>query len=87
MEQLEFFDVPSPCVRVCATDKRGYCVGCMRNRQERFNWLHFSTEEKLYVIKLCQRRYRRKQLESTQQIKNKNVSRSHFNNNNQTTLF
>ncbi|MDC0612105.1 DUF1289 domain-containing protein [Vibrio sp.] len=63
MEQLEFFDVPSPCVRVCTVDEKGYCQGCMRNRQERFNWLNMTTEEKLNVIKLCQRRYRRKRME------------------------
>jgi uncharacterized protein len=60
MEQLDFFDVPSPCVRRCTVDEKGYCIGCMRNRQERFNWLTMSTSEKLRVIKRCKMRYRRK---------------------------
>ncbi len=61
MEQLDFFEVPSPCVGVCSADEKGYCKGCMRKREERFNWLNMSNEEKLHIIKLCRRRYKRKQ--------------------------
>ncbi|MGX9415952.1 DUF1289 domain-containing protein [Vibrio sp. WJH972] len=60
MEQLDFFDVKSPCIRVCTVDDKGYCIGCMRNRKERFGWLSMSTAEKLHVIKLCRLRYYRK---------------------------
>ncbi|UUM29591.1 DUF1289 domain-containing protein [Vibrio japonicus] len=60
MEQLEFFEVPSPCVGVCTVDEKGYCKGCMRNRDERFNWLKMSNTHKLHVIKLCRQRYLRK---------------------------
>lgn len=60
MEQLEFFEVPSPCVGVCTVDEKGYCKGCMRNRDERFNWLKLTTAQKLHVIKLCRQRYLRK---------------------------
>ncbi|MBD1556439.1 DUF1289 domain-containing protein [Vibrio sp. S9_S30] len=60
MEQLEFFNVPSPCVQVCTVDEKGYCQGCMRNRQERFDWLNMSPTQQLHVIKLCRQRYRRK---------------------------
>ncbi|NVJ55373.1 MAG: DUF1289 domain-containing protein [Vibrionaceae bacterium] len=60
MEQLEFFNVPSPCVGVCTVDERGYCRGCMRNRDERFNWLTMSPAQQLHVIKLCRQRYLRK---------------------------
>ncbi|MDP2570773.1 DUF1289 domain-containing protein [Vibrio penaeicida] len=62
MEQLEFFNVPSPCVRVCTVDERGYCQGCMRNRQERFDWLNMTPAQQLHVIKLCRQRYRRKMI-------------------------
>ena len=62
MEQLEFFNVPSPCVRVCTVDERGYCQGCMRNRQERFDWLNMTPAQQLHVIKLCRQRYRRKMM-------------------------
>ncbi|ART83588.1 hypothetical protein CBP31_13905 [Oceanisphaera profunda] len=59
MEQLEFFDVPSPCISVCQVNNRGYCKGCFRSRDERFNWLKFSAGQKREVIRLCQDRKRR----------------------------
>ncbi|MGR5238059.1 DUF1289 domain-containing protein [Vibrio alfacsensis] len=62
MEQLEFFSVPSPCVGVCTSDEKGYCIGCMRKREERFNWQNFTAVQQLHVIKLCRQRYRRKVL-------------------------
>ncbi|MGS0674361.1 DUF1289 domain-containing protein [Shewanella sp. 30m-9] len=62
MEQLEFFEIPSPCIGVCQSDARGYCKGCLRNRNERFNWLEFSDAQKYDVIRLCQQRKRRRQL-------------------------
>ena len=62
MEQLEFFEIPSPCIGVCQSDARGYCKGCLRNRDERFNWLEFSDAQKNNVIRLCKQRKRRRQL-------------------------
>ncbi len=60
MEQLEFFAIPSPCIGVCSVDEKGYCKGCMRKREERFNWLQMTSEQQKHVIKLCRQRYRRK---------------------------
>lgn len=60
MEQLEFFTVPSPCVGICTVDEKGYCRGCMRKREERFNWLNMTPAQQLHVIKLCRQRYLRK---------------------------
>ncbi|WP_040890140.1 DUF1289 domain-containing protein [Vibrio ezurae] len=60
MEQLDFFDVPSPCIGVCSSDDKGYCKGCMRNREERFSWQTLSSAQKKHVIRLCRQRYRRK---------------------------
>lgn len=62
MEQLEFFTVPSPCVGVCSVDEKGYCKGCMRKREERFNWLNFTPAQQRHIIKLCKQRYYRKRL-------------------------
>ncbi|GIU45668.1 DUF1289 domain-containing protein [Shewanella algidipiscicola] len=62
MEQLEFFAIPSPCIGVCQTDAKGYCKGCLRNRDERFNWLNFSDAQKYDVIRLCKQRKRRRLL-------------------------
>lgn len=62
MEQLAFFDIPSPCIGVCQTDARGYCKGCLRNRDERFNWQYFTDAQKHDVIRLCHQRKRRREL-------------------------
>lgn len=62
MEQLEFFQVPSPCVGICTVDEKGYCRGCMRKREERFRWLDMTPAEQLHVIKLCRQRYYRKRM-------------------------
>ena len=45
-EQLEFFPIQSPCRGICQVDERGYCRGCMRTRDERFNWQNFSDTQK-----------------------------------------
>ncbi|WP_448566802.1 DUF1289 domain-containing protein [Thalassotalea ganghwensis] len=58
--QLEFFDVPSPCIGICQSDDKGYCMGCLRTREERQNWINFSTDDKQKVIKRCMQRKKRK---------------------------
>lgn len=60
MEQLSFFSIPSPCVGVCQSDAKGYCLGCLRSRDERFNWMSFSELQKQDVIRLCVQRKRRR---------------------------
>ncbi|AWH87402.1 DUF1289 domain-containing protein [Limnobaculum parvum] len=55
-QQLEFFDIPSPCRGVCQSDSRGYCLGCFRSRDERFKWMTFNDTEKRDVLRLCQQR-------------------------------
>ncbi|WP_197499257.1 DUF1289 domain-containing protein [Mangrovibacter phragmitis] len=59
-EQLEFFPVPSPCRGICQSDDKGYCRGCMRSREERFNWQKMSDAQKQDVIRLCRQRMLRK---------------------------
>lgn len=59
-EQIELFSIPSPCKRICQTDQKGYCLGCFRSRDERFNWMNFSDEQKREVIRLCKQRALRK---------------------------
>ena len=58
--QLEFFDVPSPCVGICQADEKGYCLGCLRTRDERQTWKDFSNDDKQKVIKRCMQRKKRK---------------------------
>ncbi|WP_028884694.1 DUF1289 domain-containing protein [Taylorella asinigenitalis] len=56
MEQEELFDIPSPCINVCQANSRGFCQGCYRSRDERFNWNTFSNSQKRKVITLCRGR-------------------------------
>jgi predicted Fe-S protein YdhL (DUF1289 family) len=60
MDQLELFDLPNPCIGVCENNSRGYCLGCLRSRDERFNWHNKPAEERSRILKLLeQRRVRR----------------------------
>ncbi|GAA6170655.1 hypothetical protein NBRC116592_03250 [Colwellia sp. KU-HH00111] len=58
--QLEFFEIPSPCVGVCQSDEKGYCLGCMRTRDERQNWVNLDNDNKQKIIKRCIQRKKRK---------------------------
>ena len=59
--QLEFFDVPSPCIGICQSDDKGYCMGCFRTREERQSWIDLTTDDKQKVIKRCQQRKKRRE--------------------------
>ncbi|MDP5189599.1 DUF1289 domain-containing protein [Rheinheimera baltica] len=59
MDQLELFELPNPCIGVCQSNSRGYCTGCLRSRDERFNWHAKPAAERAYILKLLtQRRMR-----------------------------
>lgn len=58
--QLEFFDVPSPCIGVCQSNDKGQCLGCFRTREERLQWTTLDSTERQKVIKRCQQRKKRK---------------------------
>lgn len=58
MRQLEFFDIPSPCIGVCQSGPRGYCLGCYRSREERQHWHSIDDGTKRIIIKACNRRKR-----------------------------
>ena len=68
--QLEFFDVPSPCIGICQSDDKGHCMGCMRTRAERQDWITLSSDDKQKVIKRCIQRKKRKDIK----IKEKDVT-------------
>ena len=73
--QLEFFDVPSPCIGICQSDTKGFCLGCLRTREERQNWINLSNDDKQKVIKRCIQRKRRKDAKAKEQkIAVKNVA-------------
>ena len=50
MEQLEFFNIPSPCTGVCEVNNRGYCKGCLRNRDERLYWHSLNDAQRRRVM-------------------------------------
>jgi uncharacterized protein len=59
VDQLELFELPNPCIGVCQSNSRGYCIGCLRSRDERFNWHQKPAEERARILKLlAQRRAR-----------------------------
>lgn len=60
-QQLEFFDIPSPCRGICQADERGFCRGCLRSREERFGWMQMNDAQKRDVLRLCRQRYLRMQ--------------------------
>ena len=53
---MELFELVSPCIGICQSDARGYCLGCLRSRQERFNWQKMTSAEQQEVLRLCRNR-------------------------------
>jgi predicted Fe-S protein YdhL (DUF1289 family) len=62
MQQIEIFQLQSPCRGICRVNARGYCLGCARSRDERFGWQSFNEAQKKEVLRLCQERFRRARL-------------------------
>lgn len=58
MQQLEFFEIPSPCIGVCESGPRGYCNGCFRSREERMHWHSIDDATKRIIVNACNRRKR-----------------------------
>ncbi|MEI8643330.1 DUF1289 domain-containing protein [Pseudoalteromonas sp. Hal040] len=73
MQQIEIFEIPSPCKGICQVNNRGYCKGCYRSRDERFYWNKFTNAEKRKVISLCQQRYKR-YLQKKQQVEQQHTN-------------
>ena len=57
--QLEFFDIPSPCIGICQSNDKGQCLGCFRTRDERVGWVNYTSDDKQKVIKRCGQRKKR----------------------------
>lgn len=61
MKQLEFFEIPSPCIGVCESGPRGYCKGCFRSREERQYWFQVDDATRRHILDACRmREYRYK---------------------------
>lgn len=56
IDQGEFFDIPSPCKRICELNNKGYCKGCFRSRDERLYWNQFTNFQKQLIVNTCEKR-------------------------------
>jgi predicted Fe-S protein YdhL (DUF1289 family) len=59
MQQLEIFEIESPCIGVCQSGLTGYCLGCFRSRDERLHWTKLDTSVKSKIVKACALRKKR----------------------------
>lgn len=59
MKQIEIFEISSPCIGVCQSGPKGYCVGCYRSREERLHWVNIEQDVQSKIIKACGQRKRR----------------------------
>lgn len=75
-EQLPLWQVPNPCRGICEAGPRGFCKGCLRTRDERFNWHQKpAAEQSLILRRLGQRRARLRQAAKRQQWQAQAASR------------
>lgn len=49
--QKELFSLPNPCIGICQSGPGGYCIGCFRSRDERFNWHNKPEWERSDILK------------------------------------
>jgi predicted Fe-S protein YdhL (DUF1289 family) len=73
MQQLELLSIENPCINVCQSDKRGYCLGCFRSRDERFNWNKLTPPEKRKVLELCKQRGQRRKAKAKKQLQQQQI--------------
>lgn len=59
MKQIEIFEITSPCIGVCQSGPKGYCLGCFRSRDERLHWTKLEQDVQSKVIKACALRKKR----------------------------
>lgn len=57
--QIELFAIDNPCVGVCQANAKGYCVGCLRSRDERAKWYQMNDEQKRVVLRLLALRHKK----------------------------
>lgn len=61
LQQLEIFEIESPCIGICQAGPSGYCLGCFRSREERLHWLKLEPDVKSKIVKVCALRKKRAQ--------------------------
>ena len=66
IEQIEIFEIDSPCIGVCQSGPKGFCSGCFRSRDERLHWNKLEQDVQSKIIKACGLRKKRAQLAKRQ---------------------
>lgn len=59
MKQIEIFEITSPCISVCQSGPKGFCLGCFRSRDERVHWINLEQDVQSKIIKACAARKKR----------------------------
>ena len=59
MKQIEIFEIISPCIGVCQSGPKGFCIGCFRSREERVHWVKLEQDVQSKIIKACATRKKR----------------------------
>jgi predicted Fe-S protein YdhL (DUF1289 family) len=68
LKQIEIFEITSPCIGVCQSGPKGFCVGCFRSREERLHWINLEQDVQSRIIKACS--IRKKRAKSVNKNKN-----------------
>lgn len=59
LKQIEIFEISSPCIGVCQSGPKGYCIGCFRSRDERLHWMNLEQDVQSKIVKACVLRKKR----------------------------
>ena len=73
MKQIEIFEITSPCIGVCQSGPKGFCVGCFRSRDERVHWIKLEQDVQSKINKACAAR---KKSAKAANISKKNITDS-----------
>ncbi|WP_158971056.1 DUF1289 domain-containing protein [Paraglaciecola sp. L3A3] len=69
MKQIEIFEINSPCIGVCQSGPKGFCLGCFRSREERLHWNSLEQDVQSKIIKACGLRKKRAKQQKTNKKK------------------
>lgn len=71
IDQPDFFAIPSPCIGVCQSNNKGFCIGCFRSREERLYWLQMTDLQKHQVMRLLAGRRKKVEQKQIEKLENK----------------
>ncbi|MFT2092394.1 DUF1289 domain-containing protein [Paraglaciecola sp. 2405UD69-4] len=74
MKQIEIFEITSPCVGVCQSGPKGFCLGCYRTRDERLHWIKLEEDVQSKIVKACGIRKKRAQQNTKRRKTVENIS-------------